>query len=84
MIATCPDEKCGGTIPWCGTLGGVCYKCGKWSHIKKIEKEDKRLLKADEKIEIHDDGCGTILDKDGKCPKCGFHPDMQSRAFESR
>lgn len=30
---------------------------------------------------VHDDGCGEILDKEGRCPKCGFHPDMQSTAF---
>jgi hypothetical protein len=32
---------------------------------------------------FHDDSCGELLDKDGKCPKCNFHPDMQSTAFKS-
>lgn len=31
---------------------------------------------------FHDDDCGELLDKDGRCPKCGFHPDMQSTAFK--
>lgn len=27
----------------------------------------------------HDDGCGeTALWSDGRCPKCGFLPDLQS------
>jgi hypothetical protein len=29
---------------------------------------------------IHDDGCGAALDADGMCPRCKFHPDMQSTA----
>lgn len=33
-------------------------------------------------IMFHDDDCGELLDKDGRCPKCGFHPDMQSTAFK--
>jgi hypothetical protein len=32
-------------------------------------------------VMIHDDDCGEYLDKDGKCPKCLFHPDCQSTAF---
>lgn len=30
---------------------------------------------------FHDDNCGELLDKEGECPACGFHPDMQSTAF---
>ena len=30
---------------------------------------------------FHDDGCGELLDDEGKCPTCGFHPDMQSTSF---
>lgn len=30
---------------------------------------------------VHHDGCGTFLDKYGRCPSCGFSPDMQSTAF---
>ena len=30
---------------------------------------------------FHDDNCGEFLDKDGQCPKCRYHPDMQSTAF---
>lgn len=30
---------------------------------------------------VHDDDCGEILDAEGRCPKCGFHPDIQSTAF---
>lgn len=33
-------------------------------------------------IMFHDDDCGELLDKEGRCPKCGFHPDMQSTAFK--
>lgn len=33
------------------------------------------------KVMFHDDDCGEILNKNGLCPKCGFHPDMQSTAF---
>lgn len=33
------------------------------------------------KVMIHDDSCGEYLDHNGKCPVCGFHPDMQSTAF---
>lgn len=31
---------------------------------------------------FHDDDCGVLLDADGRCPKCGFHPDMQSTGFK--
>jgi hypothetical protein len=30
----------------------------------------------------HDDDCGEFLDAEGRCPKCGFHPDMQSTGFK--
>lgn len=30
---------------------------------------------------FHDDDCGELLDSEGKCPKCKFHPDGQSTAF---
>lgn len=33
------------------------------------------------KLMIHDDSCDEKLDHTGNCPKCGFHPDMQSTAF---
>ncbi len=33
------------------------------------------------KVMVHDDDCGEILDAEGRCPKCGFHPDIQSTAF---
>ncbi len=33
------------------------------------------------KAMFHDDDCGVLLDGDGKCPSCGFHPDMQSTGF---
>ena len=29
----------------------------------------------------HDDSCGELLDNQGKCPTCGFHPDGQSVGF---
>lgn len=29
----------------------------------------------------HDDDCGELLDGEGKCPVCGFHPDTQSVGF---
>jgi hypothetical protein len=32
-------------------------------------------------VMYHDDDCGELLDKEGMCPKCKFHPDMQSTAF---
>lgn len=32
-------------------------------------------------VMFHDDDCGELLDSDGKCPKCGFYPDMQSCGF---
>lgn len=32
-------------------------------------------------IMIHDDDCGEYLDKNGMCPKCKFHPDLQSLAL---
>jgi hypothetical protein len=31
---------------------------------------------------FHDDSCDVLLDADGRCPKCGFHPDMQSTGFK--
>jgi len=31
---------------------------------------------------FHDDDCGELLDADGRCPKCKFHPDMQSTGFK--
>jgi hypothetical protein len=33
------------------------------------------------KVMFHDDDCGELLDRAGRCPACGFHPDMQSTAF---
>jgi hypothetical protein len=30
----------------------------------------------------HDDDCGVFLNKDGLCPTCDFHPDMQSCGFK--
>lgn len=27
----------------------------------------------------HDDDCGVTLDAHGKCPVCGFYPDLQSK-----
>lgn len=33
------------------------------------------------KVMFHDDDCGELLDSAGKCPTCGFHPDMQSTGF---
>lgn len=32
---------------------------------------------------FHDDSCGELLNADGLCPKCKFHPDMQSTAFRN-
>lgn len=32
-------------------------------------------------VMYHDDSCGELLDKEGMCPKCKYHPDMQSTAF---
>lgn len=29
----------------------------------------------------HDDDCGELLTDQGECPKCRFHPDMQSTGF---
>jgi hypothetical protein len=34
-------------------------------------------------VMIHDDDCGEYLDKEGMCPKCKFHPDMQSTCFKN-
>lgn len=33
-------------------------------------------------IMLHDDDCGEFLDHDGMCPRCKFHPDGQSTAFQ--
>ena len=33
------------------------------------------------KLMFHDDDCGELLDRDGRCPVCEFHPDMQSTGF---
>lgn len=33
------------------------------------------------RLMFHDDSCGELLDHEGRCPSCGFHPDMQSTAF---
>lgn len=33
------------------------------------------------KLMFHDDDCGALLDSEGKCRKCGFHPDGQSVSF---
>jgi hypothetical protein len=35
-------------------------------------------------VMCHDDDCGELLDKDGQCPTCKFHPDMQSTSFIDR
>jgi hypothetical protein len=31
----------------------------------------------------HEDGCGEYLDADGRCPKCGFHPDSTAIKYTS-
>lgn len=33
-------------------------------------------------VMFHDDDCGELLDGDGECPKCKFHPDAQSTGFK--
>jgi hypothetical protein len=33
------------------------------------------------RLMFHDDSCGELLDRDGRCPSCGLHPDMQSTGF---
>jgi hypothetical protein len=33
------------------------------------------------KVAIHDDDCGEVLDRYGRCPVCRFIPDMQSVAL---
>lgn len=33
------------------------------------------------KLMYHDDDCGELLNQSGECPKCRYHPDMQSTAF---
>ena len=33
------------------------------------------------KVMFHDDDCGRFLDATGECPRCKFHPDMQSTGF---
>lgn len=40
-------------------------------------------MEKNETIDLmyHDDDCGVLLDDQGKCPACGFHPDMQSVGF---
>ncbi len=30
---------------------------------------------------VHDDDCNEFLTNDGECPKCKFHPDMESVVF---
>lgn len=32
---------------------------------------------------VHADGCGELLDEHGGCPRCHFHPDMQSTEFKN-
>lgn len=31
---------------------------------------------------FHDDDCDALLDHEGKCPKCGFVPDLQSTGYK--
>jgi hypothetical protein len=31
---------------------------------------------------FHDDTCDELLDAEGRCPKCGIQPDMQSTGFK--
>lgn len=33
------------------------------------------------KLMFHDDDCGALLDGEGRCHICLFHPDMQSIGF---
>jgi hypothetical protein len=37
----------------------------------------------DRLLMYHDDSCGELIDATGICPKCKFHPDMQSLGFRS-
>jgi hypothetical protein len=32
-------------------------------------------------VMFHDDSCGEYLEDSGLCPRCRFHPDMQSTGF---
>ena len=34
------------------------------------------------RVMFHDDDCDDLLDQDGQCPTCKFHPDMQSTGFK--
>lgn len=34
------------------------------------------------KLMIHADDCGEFIDSLGQCPRCKFHPDMQSLGFK--
>jgi hypothetical protein len=57
-------------------LGG---KAGTFTEKSSIftRKKKKRMGKY---VMHHDDSpCHERLDSDGSCPKCGFHPDMQSK-----
>ncbi len=42
-----------------------------------MSSPDKTMVMA------HDDDCTELLDQEGKCPTCNFHPDMQSTAFRA-
>ena len=39
------------------------------------------MTEGTKRVLMHDDDCGAELDARGRCPKCGFAPDMQSTAF---
>lgn len=47
----------------------------------------KRVIKEQVMVLVHNDGpCAdgkmhTVLNEDGTCPVCKFHPDMQSTCF---
>lgn len=47
-----------------------------------VDADGQPIAKASRPMKlIHDDDCDATLEPDGLCPRCGFHPDMQSTAF---
>ena len=59
------------------------------TNVKVVKARIERLfepepIKEAETIRLmyHDDSCGELLDNEGKCLACGFHPDGQSVGFK--
>ena len=58
------------------SITGSCLQRNSHPALSSVPKDEDTIM-----LMYHDDSCGELLDNQGKCPTCGFHPDGQSVGF---